>query len=218
MRYVCPVCSRQQEPGGVTRGVLRVELDELPRAGRRPVSTTRSALDGVPSDRVAGLAAAAAGSAARRCSPVPRLRRRLGMPRLWVKDDTRNPSGSTKDRASLLVVAKAVEYGYDTVATASTGNAATALAAVAAAAGVRAVVFVPAAAPPAKLVQMASYGARARAGGRQLRRRVRALARRLRALRLVQPQHGVQPVHDRGEEDRGDRDRGRPRPRVRPTS
>ncbi len=82
------------------------------------------------------------------------------MPRLWVKDDTRNPSGSTKDRASLLVVAKAIEYGDDTVATASTGNAATALAAVAAAAGVRAVVFVPAAAPPAKLVQMASYGAR----------------------------------------------------------
>jgi threonine synthase len=82
------------------------------------------------------------------------------MPHLWVKDDTRNPSGSTKDRASLLVVAKAVEYGCATVATASTGNAASALAAVAAAAGVRAVVFVPASAPPAKLVQMASYGAR----------------------------------------------------------
>lgn len=91
--------------------------------------------------------------------PVQRLRDALGLPRLWLKDDTRNPSGSTKDRASLLVVAKALEYGYSTVAAASTGNAATALAAVAAASGTRAVVFVPASAPKAKLIQMLSYGA-----------------------------------------------------------
>ncbi len=91
---------------------------------------------------------------------VPVLRQQLATPHLWVKDDSRNPSGSTKDRASLLVVAKALEYGYDTVATASTGNAATALSAIAAAVGIRAVVFVPAAAPPAKLVQMTVYGAR----------------------------------------------------------
>jgi len=91
---------------------------------------------------------------------APELRRELGMPHLWVKDDTRNPSGSTKDRASLLVVAKAQEYGCEAIAAASTGNAATALAAVAAAAGVRAIVFVPAAAPEAKIVQMLSYGAR----------------------------------------------------------
>jgi len=90
---------------------------------------------------------------------APRLRQALGMDRLWLKDDTRNPSGSTKDRASQLVIAKALEYGADTVAAASTGNAATALAAVAAAAGLRAVVFVPADAPPAKLIQMMSYGA-----------------------------------------------------------
>ena len=91
---------------------------------------------------------------------VPGLRRELKMPRLWVKDDTRNPSGSTKDRASLLVAAKAKEYGYDTIAAASTGNAATALAAVCAAAGLTAVVFVPASAPEAKLIQMLAYGAR----------------------------------------------------------
>jgi threonine synthase len=90
---------------------------------------------------------------------APNLRIELGLENLWLKDDTRNPSGSTKDRASQLVVAKALEWGADTIATASTGNAATALAAVAAAAGLRAVVFVPASAPPAKLVQMASYGA-----------------------------------------------------------
>ncbi len=157
-RYVCPACAGSQRPGGATRGVLRVELDEVPRrwpaartsdpaalAAFLPVATPAS----LPPLRVGGTP----------LLPAPALRRQLGMPHLWVKDDGRNPSGSTKDRASLLVVAKAVEYGFDTVATASTGNAASALAALAAAAGVRAVVFVPAAAPPAKLVQIASYGA-----------------------------------------------------------
>jgi len=159
VRYVCPICSTRQVPGGVTRGVLRVELNEIPErwpAARAhdpgalvvflPVASPVS----LPPCRVGGTP----------LLPVPGLRRELGMPHLWVKDETRNPSGSTKDRASLLVVAKAIEYGVDTVATASTGNAASALAAVAAAAGVRAVVFVPALAPPAKLAQAAMYGAR----------------------------------------------------------
>ncbi len=159
VRYVCPVCSRQQQPGGVTRGVLRVEIDGLPAAWPAARVHDPGALAAfLPIASPVALAPLRVGGTP--LLPVPQLRRRLGMPRLWAKDDTRNPSGSTKDRASLLVVAKAVEYGYDTVATASTGNAASALAAVAAAAGVRAVVFVPAAAPPAKLAQMASYGAR----------------------------------------------------------
>ena len=90
---------------------------------------------------------------------APELRAALAIQHLWVKDETRNPSGSTKDRASFLVVAKARQYGRGTVAAASTGNAATALAALAAASGLRAVVFVPATAPRAKLVQMLAYGA-----------------------------------------------------------
>jgi threonine synthase len=78
---------------------------------------------------------------------------------LWLKDDTLNPSGSTKDRASWLVLAKAMQKGHDTVATASTGNAATSLACLAAAADLRAVTLVPATTPAAKLVQMSIYGA-----------------------------------------------------------
>jgi threonine synthase len=78
---------------------------------------------------------------------------------LWVKDDTRNPSASTKDRASALVCLKALEYGESTVVAASTGNAATALSCVASVLGQRAIIFVPASAPPAKLTQMLCYGA-----------------------------------------------------------
>jgi threonine synthase len=159
VRYVCPLCSAHRQPGGAIRGVLRVELDEVPRSwpaarghdpGALVVHLPIASPVSLPPCRVGGTP----------LLPVPALRRELGMPHLWLKDETGNPSGSTKDRASLLVVAKAIEYGLDTVATASTGNAASALAAVAAAAGVRAVVFVPASAPPAKLAQAATCGAR----------------------------------------------------------
>jgi len=158
IRLTCPVCSEQQLPGGVARGVLEVVLTDAPTDWPPlrfseieflhrflPLSPT-SLLPAIPVGSTPLLS-------------VPRLRRELEMPRLWAKDDTRNPSGSTKDRASLLVVAKALEYGVGTIATASTGNAATALAAIAAAAGRRAVVFVPASAPEGKLIQMLAYGA-----------------------------------------------------------
>ncbi len=155
---VCPVCTTLQEPGGPTRGVLEVELDDLPETWpqARPADTDFLAAF-LPFGDPALLAPLDVGGTP--LLPVPGLRAALGLPRLWVKDDTRNPSGSTKDRASLLVVAKAREYGFDTIATASTGNAAAALAAVAAAARVRAVVFVPESAPEAKLVQLLCYGA-----------------------------------------------------------
>ncbi len=156
---VCPDCTTRQASGGETRGVLEVVLHDLPT--RWPAATVGSDAflrPFLPLAAEVALPPLAAGGTP--LLAVERLRSELGMPRLWVKDDTRNPSGSTKDRASALVVAKAAEYGFATVATASTGNAATALAAMCAATGTSAVVLVPAAAPPAKLVQMASYGAR----------------------------------------------------------
>ena len=159
--YVCPSCSRLQEPGGPTRGVLSVDIDagSLPRAWPASALSTPEALaQFLPVGSPASFFGYPVGGTP--LLEVQSLRKRLGMPQLLVKDDTRNPSGSTKDRASLLVVAKAREYGLRTVACASTGNAATALSAVGAAAGIETIVFVPASAPPAKLVQIASYGAR----------------------------------------------------------
>lgn len=159
VRYVCPVCARAQQPGGVTRGVLAVEIAALPAAWpQAPLGSAEFLAAFLPVASASSFPAFAVGTTP--LLPVPRLRESLGMPRLWVKDDTRNASGSTKDRASQLVVAKAIEYRCDTIVCASTGNAATALACLAAAAGREAIVFVPASAPPAKLVQMASYGAR----------------------------------------------------------
>jgi len=139
--------------------VLEVVLENLPNRWPRFRTSDREFLEAfLPIGEEASLPPLPVGDTP--LVEAPALCRALDMPRLLLKDDTRNPSGSTKDRASFLVVAKATDYGCDTVATASTGNAATALAAVAAAAGLRAVVLVPAAAPQAKLVQMQSYGAR----------------------------------------------------------
>ncbi|MDH3498092.1 MAG: pyridoxal-phosphate dependent enzyme, partial [Gemmatimonadota bacterium] len=153
---VCPTCTVRQARGGALRGVLQVVLDRLPDAWPPPHAPWPLA-DWWPVRDALVLPPFPVGATP--LLDVPTLRERLGTPWLWLKDDTRNPSGSTKDRASLLVVAKAREYGLETVAAASTGNAATALAAVAAAASLRAVVFVPASAPPAKLIQLLSYGA-----------------------------------------------------------
>lgn len=88
-----------------------------------------------------------------------RLGAELGLQRLWLKDDGRNPTASFKDRASAVVVARAEQIGAGTVVTASTGNAGAALAGMAAAAGVPAVILAPKSAPAAKVAQLLIYGA-----------------------------------------------------------
>jgi threonine synthase len=83
----------------------------------------------------------------------------LAAGRLLLKDDTRNPTLSFKDRVVAVAAARAVAFGFDTLACASTGNLAGATAAAAAALGLRAVVFVPADLEPAKIDHAQSYGA-----------------------------------------------------------
>lgn len=90
---------------------------------------------------------------------APRVAEALGCTQVWIKDDGRNPTGSLKDRASALIVARAVADGIQVVTTASTGNAAAALAGLAASVGLPAVIFVPEAAPEAKIAQLLTYGA-----------------------------------------------------------
>ncbi len=90
---------------------------------------------------------------------APRLAARLGLDTLWVKDDSRNPSLSFKDRVVAVAAARAVEFGFHTLACASTGNLAGAVAAAAAAWGLRSVVFVPADLEAAKIAQAQALGA-----------------------------------------------------------
>jgi threonine synthase len=90
---------------------------------------------------------------------APRLADRLGLERLWVKDDSRNPTLSFKDRVVAIAAARAVQFGFHTLACASTGNLSASVAAAAAALGLRAVVFVPADLEPAKVAQAQALNA-----------------------------------------------------------
>jgi len=74
-----------------------------------------------------------------------------------IKDDTRNPSGSLKDRATELSIQHAHEQGKETIVAASTGNAGSSLAALTAFHGVKSIIFAPASAPPAKLTQIRQH-------------------------------------------------------------
>jgi threonine synthase len=90
---------------------------------------------------------------------APRLAARLGLDRLWIKDDSRNPTLSFKDRVVAVAAARAAEWGFHTLACASTGNLSASVAAAAAARGLRAVVFVPADLEAAKVAQARALGA-----------------------------------------------------------
>ena len=91
---------------------------------------------------------------------LARLAEKLGLKYLWLKDESRNPTASFKDRASAIVVARAQEIGAEVVVTASTGNAGAALAGMSAAVGQKAIIFAPKSAPQAKVAQLLVFGAK----------------------------------------------------------
>jgi threonine synthase len=90
---------------------------------------------------------------------VPRLAARLGVRKLWIKDEGQNPTGSFKARGLAMAVARAWELGVREVAIPSAGNAGSAMAAYAAAAGLRAHVVVPADTPRPILEETRALGA-----------------------------------------------------------
>jgi threonine synthase len=147
---VCPECSLAQAADQPLRGVLEVEL-----TGEVPADWEIAAL--LPVEE-------------RFFPPIPvggtplwapqRLRHELNFPGLYIKDDGLNPTCSLKDRASFLVSAFATKFGIEEIVLASTGNAGSSMAGVGAAAGQKVTLFLPKAAPKAKLIQALQYGAR----------------------------------------------------------
>ncbi|MER3404354.1 MAG: threonine synthase [Chloroflexota bacterium] len=85
------------------------------------------------------------------------LARELGLKELYLKNDCVNPSYSFKDRVVSVASSKALEFGFDTLACASTGNLACAVAAHAARAGLKAYVFIPANLEAGKILGAAIY-------------------------------------------------------------
>lgn len=147
-RYLCDACASKRKPGRPLEGVLEC--------------TWEGDFDGGPDDIPLPVAR-------EYLPPLPvgktpmweprRLRDETGYPRLFFKDDTCEPTGSFKDRASYLVAGFARERGITEIALASTGNAASSMSGVGAAAGLKITVFLPKTAPVAKRVQVLQYGA-----------------------------------------------------------
>ncbi len=89
---------------------------------------------------------------------VPRIRQDMQLNNLYIKDDSRNPTLSFKDRASAVAIARAKESGASIIAAASTGNAASSIAGFSASAGIKNIIFVPKTIPQAKLTQLLVFG------------------------------------------------------------
>ncbi len=156
----CTVCGREHEDVAQRTcercgrwGILEVELPLRPPT-EGPGPGLRRFLPLLPIPEHATLPEPPVGDTP--LVEAPRLAYRLGLDRLRLKDDGRNPSGSLKDRASWV---GAVLAAGRTAACASTGNAASSLAAMCAALGTPAVIFVPQRAPTPKVAQLQVFGA-----------------------------------------------------------
>jgi threonine synthase len=154
--FVCPACF----------GPLEVVYDHaVARAALTPAAISARApgiwryLELLPVERAPERGLAVGSTALVRADRLARSLELGSATTLHLKDDTRNPTLSFKDRVVAVAAARAVEFGFDTLACASTGNLAGATAAAAAAAGLRAFVFVPADLEPAKVEHALAYGA-----------------------------------------------------------
>ena len=91
--------------------------------------------------------------------PAPHLALHCGSHRLWIKDESQNPTGSFKARGMAVAVAMAKYLGAEKLAAPSAGNAAAALAAYAARAGLPAYLFMPKDTPRANIIECQMMGA-----------------------------------------------------------
>ena len=87
------------------------------------------------------------------------IAKELGISKLLIKDEGRNPTGSIKDRGSAVAVARALELGMKVIADASTGNASDSVACLSASLPIQTVVFTTKDAPFPKITQLLVYGA-----------------------------------------------------------
>ena len=90
---------------------------------------------------------------------APKVADRLGLERVWIKDEGLNPTGSFKARGMSAAVTRAKAFGVNGLSVPTAGNAGAAMAAYAAAAGIPARVFAPRTTPAAILKTIQTFGA-----------------------------------------------------------
>ena len=141
---------------------LTVEYDLAPLAGVRPESFAPPGRGLWRFRHLLPVRAAAPVSLGEGATPLvhlERLGRRLGLPRLYAKDESQNPTWSYKDRLCAVAVSHAVQTGARVVTISSTGNHGASTAAYAARAGLPCVIFTLASVPETMKTLMQAYGA-----------------------------------------------------------
>ena len=158
VRYLCPQCSEKNTLDKAPKGVLKCIFD-YPAIAARGLDNLihNNFFDLYPINEQKHLPKLRVGSTPLYEHLYSMHKKQI---RLFIKDDSQNPTFSFKDRASAMVSAYAQENGIETIVAASTGNAGSSIAGIAAAQGQKAIVMVPESAPIAKLVQIAMYGAK----------------------------------------------------------
>lgn len=148
--YACEECFGPLEISYDFGGITRADIE----SGPRNIWRYRGLLP-VPSD-VASTPNTEPGLT--RLVRADNLAEALGLQKLWVKDDSGNPTHSFKDRVVAVALAAARELGFKVLACPSTGNLANAVAAAASRAGIRSAVFVPSNLESQKIITTAVYG------------------------------------------------------------
>lgn len=157
MVHGCPACRAASRPANLS---VQYDFEKI----RRSYDRTATQLGPLNMWRYADLLpvpAAHAVTLGEGLTPliaVPRLGRRIGVPKLLVKDESRNPTWSFKDRLASSAVSWAVATGSRVVTGSSSGNAGSAVAAFAARAGIPCVLFTTQQFPTAMKAQMSVYG------------------------------------------------------------
>ena len=149
--YACDVCFGPLEPVYDYRALARLDLKARITSGPRSIWRYADLLP-APYDPEVDLQAGWSPLV-----PAPRLGKALGLERLYIKNDTVNPTWSFKDRVVSVAMAAARRFGFEVVACASTGNLANSVAAHAARAGMQAYLFIPAGLEQAKVLTSAIY-------------------------------------------------------------
>jgi threonine synthase len=147
--YACPECFGPLEVAYDFPTVTREEIE----AGPRNIWRYRALLP-VPAD-ITETPNTEPGFT--RLLRADNLARELGLERLWVKDDSTNPTNSFKDRVVACALSAARELHATVFACPSTGNLANAVAAAGARAGIKTVVFIPSDLERPKQVNSAVY-------------------------------------------------------------
>jgi threonine synthase len=150
---ICPKCGGSLETIYDYETVRETFTKE--QLGGRPASVWKY-VEILPVQHLANIVTIGEGGT--RLLNADRLGNELGLNRLFLKDESRNPTGSFKDRKSTVALTKAREFDVETVVSATAGNAGASVAAYAARAGLRAVIFAFSNITRTKLAKLVSYG------------------------------------------------------------